>query len=68
MRDYGFDTLGLATLVSYIDPANEPSIRVAQRNGMTRRFQAHKWEMDLGVHMITRAEWEALKAGASPVG
>jgi RimJ/RimL family protein N-acetyltransferase len=33
LRDWAFDTLGLSTLVSYIDPANAPSVRVAERLG-----------------------------------
>lgn len=31
MRDWAFDVAGLSTLVSYIDPDNHASIRVAQR-------------------------------------
>jgi RimJ/RimL family protein N-acetyltransferase len=33
VRDWVFASLGLTTLVSYIDPANAASIRVAQRLG-----------------------------------
>ena len=32
-RDYAFDTLEASTVVSYIDPRNKPSIRVAERIG-----------------------------------
>jgi RimJ/RimL family protein N-acetyltransferase len=60
-RDHAFRTLGVDEVISLIVPANEPSIRVAQRNGMTRRFQTRKWDEHLGVHMITRAEWEAME-------
>lgn len=33
LRDWAFDELGLATLVSYVDPGNSRSIAVAQRIG-----------------------------------
>jgi RimJ/RimL family protein N-acetyltransferase len=33
LRDWAFGTLGLETLVSYVDPANAGSIAVAQRLG-----------------------------------
>lgn len=33
LRDWAFGPRGLATLVSYIDPANAPSVRLAQRLG-----------------------------------
>ena len=35
VRDYAFDALGAETLVSYIDPANQPSLRLAERLGAT---------------------------------
>ncbi len=34
-RNYAFDELGADTLVSYIDPKNAPSIRLASRMGAT---------------------------------
>jgi len=67
-RDHAFIALGVDEVISLIVAANESSICVARRNGMTRRFQCRKWDMDLGVHMITREEWEALKAGAATLG
>jgi RimJ/RimL family protein N-acetyltransferase len=33
LRDWGLGPRGLATIVSYVDPANLPSIRVAERLG-----------------------------------
>ena len=36
LRDWAFGTLGLATLVSYFDPANLRSIAVAERLGAVR--------------------------------
>lgn len=35
-RDWGYATRGLTTLVSYIDPANARSIRLAERMGARR--------------------------------
>ena len=32
-RDYAYSTMGLKTVVSYIDPSNEPSKRLAERMG-----------------------------------
>ena len=40
VRDFAFDSLGQETLVCYIDPANAPSIAVAQRLGAQRDPQA----------------------------
>ncbi|TCT40919.1 acetyltransferase (GNAT) family protein [Martelella mediterranea] len=36
MRDWAFNTFGLKTLVSYIDPDNQRSIRLAERLGAMR--------------------------------
>jgi RimJ/RimL family protein N-acetyltransferase len=36
LRDWALGPRGLSTIVSYIDPANAPSIRLAQRLGATR--------------------------------
>ena len=60
-RDYAFKTLGIDLVISLITPANEPSIKVAQRNGMTLCRQTRKWDMDIDVHQITRPEWEVLR-------
>lgn len=40
LRDWAFGTLGLATLVSYFDPANAASIAVAERLGAVRDADA----------------------------
>lgn len=44
-------------MISLIVDANTPSIKVARRNGMTLRWQTHKWDLDVGVYVITRDEW-----------
>lgn len=51
-RRFAFEELGAATLVSYIDPANEPSIRVAKRLGAD--FEATIELLDRGPHCVFR--------------
>jgi len=46
MRDWGFGTLGLETLVSYCDPANARSIAVAERIGGVRDDAAVRTDPD----------------------
>lgn len=45
-RAFAFETLGLGTLVSYIDPDNAPSIRLAERLGAVRDASARTPEGD----------------------
>jgi ribosomal-protein-alanine N-acetyltransferase len=59
-RDWAFRNLDAPHVISLINPLNAPSIRVAERNGMTFWKMARWREMDIGVHRITRAEWERL--------
>jgi len=51
-RDLAFDVLRAESLVSYIDPANEPSIRVAERLGA--RFEKVIELLSLGPHCVYR--------------
>ena len=44
VRDWGFDSLGLAALVSYIDPANSRSIRLAEAMGARPDATAPGWD------------------------
>lgn len=46
MRDWAFRERGLKTLVSYIDPGNTRSIRLAERLGATLDAQAPKQDPD----------------------
>ncbi|GAK08389.1 GNAT family N-acetyltransferase [Geomicrobium sp. JCM 19038] len=41
--EYANEQLGITRLISIIDPANEPSVRVAKRIGMTYEQQMEKW-------------------------
>ncbi len=51
-RKYAYEELGATTLVSYIDPANEPSKRVAERVGA--RLDETIELLDLGPHCVYR--------------
>lgn len=51
-RDYGFSHFGYKRLVSLIDPANTPSIRVAERVGMKFEKQTFKWDKTISVYSI----------------
>ena len=61
-KEYGFTTLSLPALYSIIRENNDPSRRVAQRNGMTvvGRLIKHYYGMDMPheVYCITREEYE----------
>ena len=43
VRSHAFGTLGLASLVSYVDFENKRSVRVAERLGATRDAEAEAW-------------------------
>lgn len=46
LRDWGFEDLGLTTLVSYIDPRNQRSIAVAERLGARLDVSAARQDPD----------------------
>lgn len=62
-RDWAFERLGADRVVSFIAIANEPSMRVAERNGMTRikRLDENRLGMPIYVYAIARAEWESIR-------
>lgn len=62
-RDWAFERLGVDRVVSFIAIANEPSMRVAERNGMTRikRLDENRLGIPIYVYAIGRAEWEAAR-------
>ena len=43
VRDWAYDVLGLDTVVSYVDPANQPSRAVAERMGARPDGTAEGW-------------------------
>lgn len=59
-RDHAFRTLDAPHVISLILPDNTPSIRVAERNGMTFWKMADFRGWHVRVYRITRAEWEKL--------
>ena len=50
-------------VISLIVPENAPSIRVAERNGMTFWKEAEYKGLRPRVYRITREEWEELREG-----
>ena len=59
-RDYGFKNHPVPHIISLIRPQNTPSIRVAERNGMTFDRDTTYKDIPHSVYKITRAEWEKL--------
>jgi RimJ/RimL family protein N-acetyltransferase len=53
-RDYGFDKMGYERLVSIISVNNIPSIKVAERVGMTLEKEIIKWNKPVKVYAITK--------------
>ena len=62
-RDWAFERLSVDRVVSFIALANEPSIRVAERNGMKRikRLDVNRFEIPIYVYAIERGEWESAR-------
>ena len=62
-RDWAFEHLGVDRVVSFVAVVNEPSMRVAERNGMTRvkRLDENRLGIPLYVYAIDRHEWEAAR-------
>ncbi len=57
-RDSGFRDHGRDKIVSLIVPENQPSQKVALRNGMRHVRDAHWKNLDIRVYEISREEWE----------
>ncbi|HET7627667.1 MAG TPA: GNAT family N-acetyltransferase [Bacillales bacterium] len=55
-KAYGFRELGFERLVSLIAPANERSIRVAKRIGMTFERTVEKWGRRLALYAIRKED------------
>ena len=52
VRDYGFSDVGFTRLVSIVAPDNVPSVRVAEKVGMTFEKPVHFLGMDLHLYAI----------------
>lgn len=55
--DWGFTTIGFDRLLSLIDPANAPSIAVAERLGETLSGEVDLWGHRVLVYGIDRVHW-----------
>lgn len=53
---YGLHDLSFNRIVSLIDPLNTPSIRVAEKIGMTFEKNVSKWGKTLGLYSISKQE------------
>ncbi len=62
-RDHAFRALDAPHVISLILPDNTPSIRVAERNGMTFWKMAEFRTFIVRVYRITREEWERRTGG-----
>lgn len=62
-RDWAFEQLRVDRVVSFIALDNEPSMRVAERNGMRRikRIDESRLGIPIYVYAIARAEWNAAR-------
>ena len=56
-RDWAFRTLDVPHVISLILPENGPSVRVAERNGMSVWKMADFREHRVRVYRVTREEW-----------
>ena len=63
-RDWAFENLSADRVVSFIAVENEPSIRVAERNGMkrTKRLDKNRLGQPIYVYAIDRVDWESEKS------
>jgi [ribosomal protein S5]-alanine N-acetyltransferase len=61
-RDWAFVHLGVDRVVSFIDVNNEPSIAVAQRNGMVplKRIDQSRFGKPIYVYGIERERWSSI--------
>lgn len=61
VRDAGFERFGYDHLISVIEPANAPSVRVAERIGMTlERIATFQDVTDAHIYGVTREQWSRI--------
>ncbi len=56
-RDLGFGQRHASHLISIVNPSNLPSIRVAMKNGMTRRELTAWRGYQVAIYQITKDQW-----------
>lgn len=65
VRDHGFGDLGLERLVSLVNPRNVPSVRVAEKVGMSFEKPVRFLGMDIHCYAIHRDAWLTAQASRS---
>lgn len=60
-RDWAFTHLACDRVISLVYTRNQPSRRVAERNGMRIVAEITRANLPHHVYAITRAEWEQLR-------
>ncbi|MCB2201062.1 GNAT family N-acetyltransferase [bacterium] len=62
VRDEGFERFGYDHLISVIEPANAPSVRVAERIGMIlERIATFQDVTDAHIYGMTRDQWDEIR-------
>jgi RimJ/RimL family protein N-acetyltransferase len=64
VRDHGFRDQKLPRVISLIHPENNPSRRVAEKNGMTIEKQITFRGFPTLMYAITRSQWLAMRAAS----
>lgn len=57
VRDYAFEHLGMARLISMIEPENSASIRVAEKVGMAHEKEIRQWNRRVLVYAVSSRPW-----------
>ena len=60
---YGFESLDLERIISFIQPANVASRRVAEKAGLTARGETRWKDSDVILYAVDRDAWEAKADG-----
>ncbi len=55
---YGFDTVGLASIIGLVHPENAGSVRVLEKCGMAFADRLTLWSLDMSRYRVDRASYE----------
>lgn len=66
-RDWAFRHLDVPRVISLVRPENQPSARVAQRNGMSIAGHTVRAGLPHHVYAITRQDWQRLTPAVAPL-